>query len=582
MRGSTRAIEDFATYLNGENSVNGSAQALNEQGPVQPYEDELTLKMTDEELLSLAKTWRDAWSREQGRFIQLGREGVDYWLGKQLPIESIDRQLVDNLIFESLETLLPQLTKQNPTPVVEADNTPEGDELALSVQRTLMKKADELRMKLQVKKAVRNVCLKHLGVIKIGWSAKDNDIEMNNINPSKLILDPDSTIDTPWYTGEFIGEKKATRASVLIEKFPKHKELITQMVQGKMGTTIEYFEWWTNEYVFWELKDTILLKSRNPHWNYEGEETVVDPETGASIERPVDAANHFRYPRLPYLFLSIYNLGEKPYDDTTIVRQVLSLQDIVNRRLEQININADRANAGIFVSGQYFTDDQATQVADQLRRGNVILVPNQEGEPIGNAVMHIPAPSLPPFIYQHLVDVRNEIKNIFGVRGSTAAGILNERTVQGKIEIKGSDSDRSTGLTDYIEQFADGIFNYMTQMFAVYYSDEHVAIYTEGRKKEEVSLSKAAMTKKLLVSVKEGSLIPKDPLTKRNEAIDLYNAGVMDPITLFERLDFPDPEESARKVVMYKQDPMALFGEQSPLPQEPPVEQSPPELMPTL
>lgn len=562
MRGTQRAIEDFATYLNGDNSVPATVPT-NEQGPVQPYEDELTLKMEDDELLELANVWRNEWTRQQGKFVDMGREGVDYWLGKQLPIESIDRQLVDNLIFESLETLLPQLTRQNPTPVVEADNTPEGDALALSVQRTLAKKADELRLKLQIKKAVRNVNLKHLGVIKIGWSARDNDIELTNINPHKLILDPNSTVDTPWYTGEFVGEEKSARASQLVEKFPKHKEFITLMAEGKMGTTIKYFEWWTNEYVFWELKGKVLLKSRNPHWNYEGEEEVLDPETGATIKRESDVANHFRYPRMPFLFLSIYNLGEKPYDDTTIVRQVLPLQDVVNRRLEQINVNADRANAGIFVSGRYFTDDQASQVADQLRRGNTVLVPVEDGEPIQSAVMHIPAPSLPPFIYQHLVDVRNEVKNIFGVRGSTAAGILNERTVQGKIEIKGSDSDRSTGLTDFIEQFADGIFNYMVQMFAVYYNDEHITIYTEGRKKEMASLSKAAMTKKLVVSVKEGSLIPKDPLTKRNEAIDLYNAGVLDPITLFERLDFPDPQEAAKKVVMFKSDPMSLFGEQT-------------------
>jgi hypothetical protein len=40
---------------------------------------------------------------------------------------------------------------------------------------------------------------------------------------------------------------------------------------------------------------------------------------------------------------------------------------------------------------------------------------------------------------------RDELKNIFGIKGSTAQGTLQDRTVRGKAQIKGQDQDRIGG-----------------------------------------------------------------------------------------------------------------------------------------
>jgi hypothetical protein len=61
------------------------------------------------------------------------------------------------------------------------------------------------------------------------------------------------------------------------------------------------------------------------------------------------------------------------------------------------------------------------------------------------------------------------------------------------------------------------------------------------------------------VSVKEGSLIPRDELSKRNEAIDLWGAGALDPETLFERLGFADPKQAAETLYLWKFAPQSLF-----------------------
>ena len=48
---------------------------------------------------------------------------------------------------------------------------------------------------------------------------------------------------------------------------------------------------------------------------------------------------------------------------------------------------------------------------------------------------------------------------------------------------------------------------------------------------------------------------PKDELTEMNQAVDLWKAGALDPITLFKKLNYSDPMETAKQVTMYIQNP---------------------------
>src|SRR3990167_4821204 len=95
----------------------------------------------------------------------------------------------------------------------------------------------------------------------------------------------------------------------------------------------------------------------------------------------------------------------------------------------------------------------------------------------------------------------------------------------------------------------------------VYYDEPHFAsILGKERTREYIQLVNSEFGKtKLLVGVKEGSMIPHDPVNKRNEAIDLWTAQGIDPITFFDRLEFPNPREAAKNLFLWKADPIALF-----------------------
>lgn len=546
----------------------GSGDAELDEGVVGSLRTELSVNTPDKELLQREKEWRQNYHRYEEKLRKRQTTNEKYWKGDQdeqmLNSEATERTLVDNKIYEALETFLPQATRQNPEPVVSADNTDEGNTLSEKVRGMLLHLADTLNLRLKIKSATRNWALYYLGVIKVGWDMTENEIIYSVIRPQKLILDPNATItEGGIYTGEYIGEVKKDTASNLVQKFPDSSSHIKSVVKDKMGTQVQYTEWWADfgEIVFWTLKGEVLDKAKNPHFNYEREEQSVD-ENGEAITQTTQDFNHFATPQFPYSFLSVFNLGLQPHDDTNIIEQSLSQQDLVNKRQRQIDTNVDDMNGGWAISGQLsgLSKGQAAAAIQAFRKGNGVWIP--EGS-VQDAVERITGTSLPGDVFTQLQDARNELQGIFGVRGSTPQGVASEETVRGKIISRQLDDSRiGGGVAEYIEQFADRVYNLTVQMIAVYYDEAHIgSIIGTTNASEYIELRSADLDRKILVSVKEGSMIPKDPLTKRNEAVDLWNANAIDPITLHARLDMPNPRESAKQAFLWQTAPQQLFPE---------------------
>ncbi len=536
---------------------------------------ELKLDTKDEDLIKRSRLWKETWNKYwSSELFKRQEANKNYWLGKQFSqLENTHghighggnhdfvRPLVDNLIYEALETFLPIVTRQAPEPFVQIDESEAGKNLAKTIRDMLIFQADRLRMRLKIKRATRFWALFFSGVHKIAWSMEDNDITDMVLKPQKLILDPTATIDEGGnYMGEYIGEHKEDTADNLIKKYPNKEKFISDTVNKKLGTKLGYIEWWTNDFMFWELNDEVLDKVRNPHWNYEDERETVDENGEAQTVRE-QKFNHFNHPKMPYVFLSVFNLQENPHDETTPVEQNLPLQDLLNKRYRQIEHNTDNLNGGWAISLQKagLTKEQAAQVISSIRRGGGIAIPQGS---VGEAIQHIVGTSLPSDVFNSLNDARNELRNIFGTSGSTPESTREDKTVRGKILTKTQDVDRSATIVDSIEQYSDQIFNWYVQMFAVYYTEDHIeAILGEERRTQQITLNANMFEQKITVSVKEGSLIPKDSLTKRNEAIDLWSAGAIDPKTLHDRLEDPDPAQTAENLFKWQTNPASLFPE---------------------
>lgn len=562
------------------NKLSGEEFLEKEEGLVSDKIPELKLDMDDEDLIALKKQWEKTWNDSEAKtdLERKQKENEKYWLGdhyeNKIQKAKNKRPLMDNLIFEAFESFLASITQQNPEPLVLSEDS----QLAKSIKKGLIYLADVLKMKLKVRTAVRYWGLYYLGVIQIGWSDINNEIDVMPIRPQRLVLDPEAVVVGGEYFGSYLGKYRREKADDLISRFPNQKTFIEKKVDKKMGTKIGYMEWWTNDFLFWTLEDEVLGKVKNPHWNYDQEEEEPEMESivnefgeeeqitkmGEDGEpvmttKTIEGNNHFRSRKIPFAFMTVYNLGLKPFDDTNQIEQVLSLQDAINKRIKQIDKNADNMNAGAVVSGDSFTKEQAAEVAEALRTGKTVRVPQGD---VNRAYKRDQGAQLPAFVYNSLIDTRNELRGVFGTTGLTPEGIKSEETVRGKIIIRGQDASRGMPVTEAVEQFYDYIFNWMVQLMYVYYDETHqFKIVGEEESMEITKIRNSDLLQEVLISIKEGSLIPKDDLTKRNEAVDLWGAGAIDPIELYTRLDFPHPRESAMNLYLWQSNPAMLFPE---------------------
>jgi len=568
-------------------------------GVVGNFEDVLSLDLDDEQLLHMASVWEANYRGYEDKLKQRQKLNEAYYLGRQDESTAMeDKVIPSNLIFEAQETFIPAALAKNPSPVVyPASPNPEGEVIAKNIKTMLQYHADTLVLRRKLALMVRHWSVYFLGAIKHGWDDVVEDISMDVIMPTNLILDPTGTIDSYGnYTGEYLGERKQATAEELIKMFESEyndlglsgekKAYIISEVDGKLGTKIQYTEWWTNEYCFYTFKDIVLDKNKNQFYNYDvTEEPKESVSEYGEVEEPtvLPGRNHFGRPKMPYTFLAVFSSGKQPHDDTSLIEQNIPNQDLVTKRIKQINKNLDVGNNSLAVSADNFNNETAKQAADAIEAGRPIMVP--QGKSINEAIQRLPASNLPSDAFNQLQDMTQRLRSIYGTLGISGAGGVEEKTVRGQILNQQQDNSRiGGGIGDALEQVADNIFNWWVQLYYVFYDEPHYAsILGKGRALEYIILQSSDITEKVIVSVAPNSMKPHDEITEINQALDLANTGWLDPLSLFERLNDSDPKETAKRVGMWKVNPQQYLATYFPdiMPAMPPgMEQVPDQNIP--
>lgn len=561
VRGVTDLVE------NKINKVSGSGDGSPE-GASSEKHDSLRLDMSDRELLKLRDEMEKRYAGYEGNMKPIWAKNLESYLGKRPDGQwlSADGPIAANLQFEAEETFLSASLAKNPEPVVYADNTPEGNAIATSVKTMLQFHADQLCLRRKLAMMVRQWSIYHLGVLKHGWNAKINDVAIENRRIQNFVFDPDGYVDA---YGDFIGslgERVEVTAEKLIELFPDHKDYIELIADGKLGTKVIYSEWWSGDdtFTFTTFKEKVLDKHKNQYFKYP--EPIIDPITGEPATDPITgeplmtkARNHFATPKKPYTFLSVYSLQEMPHDITGNIEQNIANQNIITKGTDQMSYNTDTSNNGYAYSEDNFNQETAKQASNARRKGNPILVPS--GGPIERAIMPLPAQPLPDSFFKHLQMTKDDLRGSWGIQGIAAQPPEDDQTARGMILNQSHDTTRiGGGVGDAIEQVADNVFNWLTQLYYVFYDEQHfAAIMGNAKAVEYVTLSNQDMDRQLIISVAPDSLKPKDEITQINMAQALFDKGAIGPKTLLKMLDFPNPDEAAADGVLYKLDPATYF-----------------------
>ncbi len=544
-----------------------SESGYSPEGVVSDKYGVLTLNMKNEELLKLRNEWEKKYGPYETKIKPTFERNLESYLGKKKDgqwLYSDDTPIAANLQFEAEETFLAAALAKNPEPVVFSDNTPEGEAISKDVLTMLQYHADTLALRRKLTFMVRQWSIYHLGVLKHGWDDKEDDICVENRKIQDFVFDPNGYVDAYGDYCGYLGERIKITAEKLIELFPDSENDIATSVEERLGTEVIYTEWWSadNTYTFTTYKEHVLDKHMNQYFKYP--EPVLTPTDGQPLlegDEPMltKPRNHFKTPKKPYTFLSVFSLQERPHDITGLIEQNIPNQNKIAKRTEQIDYNVSAANNSYAFSGDNFNEETAKQAATARKKGNPILVPS--GGPIENSMMPLTGQEMPQSAFNELEIGKSDLRSSWGIQGITSEPYNEDQTARGQILNQQNDTSRiGGGVGDAIEQVADNVFNWMTQLYYVFYDEQHSgSIVGNAKAVEYVTLSNAQLDRKLVISVAPDSMRPRDEITEINMAQALFDKGAIGPKTLLKMLNFPNPDEAAADGVLYKIDPMAYM-----------------------
>jgi hypothetical protein len=524
-----------------------------EEGVVGDYQDELSLDLSDEELLDLKKQYESDYAPYSSKIVPRQKECKKYLLGLQFGNSVRKVPVSKNLLFQSTATFVPQALAKNPEPVVFSDNTPQGKEASKGLKTMLQFHAENFLLRKKLGTMVWHWGVYFIAVMKYGWDETTKDITVEVRNPQNFLFEPTGYVDEFGDFVGWIGEKIETTAQKLIDTFPEHKQYILDKVKNKVGTKVVRTEWWTDDYCFTTFYDNVLDKHKNEFFNYDttGEK---DEESNDVISEGEKGHNHFAKPKMPYTFLSIFSLQEQPHDITNLIEQNISNQDQINIRDEQIDRNLKSANNAVAISGVSFNQETASQAVQSFYEEGFILVPDGN---VDGAIKRIPANDLPSGIFTSQENAQNALMSVYGTQGLTADAPDTDQTAHGMVINTNRDSSRiGGGVGEALEQVAANFFNKLTQMYYVFYDEPHfAAVMGNGAAVSYIQLQMQDEERRFIVNVSPNSMKPKDEVSQQNLATELFQAGASDPLTYLEDIDNPDPQETALRMMIFKTNP---------------------------
>ena len=520
------------------------------------YDKEPTIDFSDEELIQLAEKWMQESEIYHNELLRVQVKNEKYYLGDQtekdmVPAHSSD--VVENHIFMGTETIVPIATANTPQWVVAPGEQSEvSADFSTSVEEILKEHYEDVQrdVRRKIKDAFRHEIIYRYGALKIFWDEEIDDVNVKVVRPTRLWFPKygQSVDELP-----YIIEKVDMTFKEIEEVFGKD---MLEKVRGgtgeeisdrqKVERTITVWEVWVNDFVFWRAGNHILRKQANPYFNFDGRTGSID-EFGNS---PEDTnVNHFRKPRKPYIFITEFLLGLGPVGDTSIIEQAIPIQDIIN-----IHKRAIVDSARMTGNPVWLVDSQVgplEEIQNQITNEPGLLIYGP-GAANPNLLRRDAPPPIPNYIIASLQEAQAAFDNIFGTHSTTRGERREPETLGGRLLLKQADIGRIDLLVREIERVVTEIGNWWLQLMVLFYEKERTfKIFGENGVKF-VSFSRMKFQQGMRLKVKAGSTLPTDDMSTFQNALTLFQLGALDPLTLYERMKFPDPEGTLQRLIQWQ------------------------------
>ena len=482
------------------------------------------------------------WEKESGEYHEELKKIQDvneqYYRGKQTKFDMIpanQSNAVQNHIFMGIETVVPILTSNPPRFIAEP---PEESDTAIRYANTIEKTLSIIYEEKDVR-TKGEMLLRHMMIYRFGcwipfFDTTTNEFDVRWVRPQRIFFPKTSKLIYYYEKRDFTSDEiKEKFGEGKFQEFLKNKGTEVKPDDiGKVQGLYTVLEFHTKDVTFWKSGSYILEVEANDGYNFEDKEK-----------------NFFSEPKIPIILASAFRLGASPVGETDLIQQTIPIQDTINVVNRKIINNASKMGNGTWlVDPEVMTEEEArTKITNA--EGLIVFgsgVANQ------NKLRRDAPPPLPNYIPEIKVMSENAFDNIFGTHATTRGEKAGGETLGGRMLLKQSDYGRIDLLVREYERCVSELGNWAVQYMKMNLTTEKVYRSYGESGTEFVKISSENIQTGVKVLIKSGTTLPTDEVSKRQEAIELWGMGALDPETLFERLKFPNPQEAAKKLQAWK------------------------------
>jgi hypothetical protein len=490
-------------------------------------------KATDKELVDTVNSWVKESESYHQELLKAQEASLKYYRGDQTDRDQIpeyNSNVVHNRIFEGAETIVPIISGQAHEFVAMPGNESEVSlMLAQKVQNVLQLKFEDLDIRERIEEVVRDVVLKRFGCLEYFWDFDKDDVGVEVLDPRTILIPKLRTNPEglPYVIKilEFTDQELMEQFDLKKEEILSNDREIDTGTQDSDVKTRQVYEVWTDLYVVWKLGDKILRKEANPNWNFDGD-------------------NFLQKPEIPIVFIAPFRTGEAPISSISLAEVVMPIQDDINDQKRQINNNLKKMGNGQI----YLDDDTVEEEKEDEITSEPGLIIRGKGIASENRIKREPGLPLPASHFQNLIESNSSFDAVFGVQPAVR-GAAQSPTLGGQIMNRQQNLTRIELLTREMNRGTDRLVNGVVQLMKLYYNERRV--FKMIGKNEAIMFFEFLnddIENDLVIRAKSGRAFIADPEQRANRAIQLWQLGALDPLTLYREVGFPNPEETTERL----------------------------------
>ena len=506
--------------------------------------EKFTIGMSDTEL----NTQIDAWENESHDvyegLISVWENNLAYYKGTQTGVDRISgrqSRAVENRVFMATETMIPIATSRLPDIEVRSGAEDEKSQMdANDLQDILGYHLERVRIQALSERFLRYMIVLRYGVFKIDWDTDEDDVGIRVIDPRRIRIPKyGRTVDEVKFIledleltyddmVEFFGAEKAEKARA---EAPKGDTVEDEKHKVRKAT-FSVTEAWTNDLVVWRIGDLILKKEENPFYNFKKKK-----------------ANFFEQPRKPYIIKSLFQTAESIIGDTDYIQQMLSIQDNINIRKRQIeDIIAKVANPPLLIDSDTMSEEEASGITNEPG-----LIIYGKDAAAGTKIRFEAPGQVPNYVFLDLEGSRSAFDNIWGIHSTTRGEREGKETLGGRQLLRAADLGRIDLVARQLERALDEVADWWTQLIKLFYTEKKsFSIAGEDGTRFINNFTNAQIGNGVKLRLVAGSTLPKDEITQRQEAIQLWQLGALGIKTLYKRLKMSNIPEAIDDFVITK------------------------------